>query len=68
MVGCHQRLSGNEFEQTLGDSEGLGKTGMLYSMGSKRVVHNLATEQQQQGSCPRRSHQDIPVNLQQDKV
>ena len=48
MIGWHQRLNGHEFEQTLGDSEGLGKAGVLYSMGSKRVVHNLATEKQQQ--------------------
>ena len=68
MVGWHHRLHGHEFEQTLGDSEGLGKAGVLYSTGSKRVVHNLATEKQQQSSCPRRSCQDVPVNLQQDKV
>ena len=67
MVGWHQRLNGHEFEQTLGDSEGLGKPGVLYSMGSKRVVHNLATGKQQ-SSCPCRSPQDVPVNLQQDKV
>ena len=24
MVGCHHQLSGHEFEQTLGDSEGQG--------------------------------------------
>ena len=24
MVGCHHRLKGHEFEQTLGDSEGQG--------------------------------------------
>ena len=33
------------FEQTLGDSE--GKPGMLQSLGSQRIWHNWATEQQQ---------------------
>ena len=37
-----------EFEETPGDSEGKGKPGMLQSMGSQKVVHKLATEQQQQ--------------------
>ena len=35
-----------EFEKTLGDSEGQGgRPGVLRSMGSQRVGHNLATEQ-----------------------
>ena len=38
-------LNGHEFEQTLGDTE--GKPGVLQSMGSQRVGHNWATEQQQ---------------------
>ena len=38
---------GREFEQTQGDGEGTGKPGGLQSMGSQRVGHNLATEQQQ---------------------
>ena len=38
----------NEFEQTLGDSEEQGgRPGVLQSMWSQRVGHNLATEQQQ---------------------
>ena len=45
MVGWHPRLSGQEFEQTLGDSEG-GKPGVLQSKGSQRVGHDLATDQQ----------------------
>ena len=45
MVGWHHHLSGHEFEQTLGDGEGQGN---LPFMGSQRVGHNLATEQQQQ--------------------
>ena len=29
MVGWHRQLNGHEFEQTLGDSEGPGKPGVL---------------------------------------
>ena len=46
MVGWHHRLSWHEFEQALEDSEGQGSHG-LRSMGSQRVGHDLATEQQQ---------------------
>ena len=45
MVGWHHRLNGHEFEQTPGDSEGR-KPGVLLFMGSQRVGHNLATQQQ----------------------
>ena len=42
----------HEFKQTLGDSEGQG-TGMLQTMGSERVGHNLLTQKQQHvGSIP----------------
>ena len=42
----------HEFKQTLGDSEGQG-TGMLQTMGSQRVGHNLLTQKQQHvGSIP----------------
>ena len=47
IVGWHHRLNGHEFEKTLRDSEGQGKPGILQSMGSQRVRHHLATEQQQ---------------------
>ena len=47
MVEWHHPLSGHEFEQTLGDSEGQGTLGMLQSMGSQIVGYNLLTEQQQ---------------------
>ena len=40
-----QWLNGYEFEQTPGDSEGL--PGLLPSMGSQKVGHDLVTEQQQ---------------------
>ena len=43
MVGWHHRLNGHEFEQSLGDRE----REVLQSMGSQRVGHDLATEQQQ---------------------
>ena len=46
MVGWHHGLNGQQFEQTLGDSEGQRSSGLLQSMGSQRVRHNLATEQQ----------------------
>ena len=47
MVGWHHWPSGHEFEQTPGDSEGQFP-GMLQSIGSQRVGHDLVTKQQQQ--------------------
>ena len=44
MVVWHHPLNGHEFEQTLGDSE--GQFGMLQSMGSQGIRHDLVTEQQ----------------------
>ena len=46
MVGWHHRLNADEFEQTLGDSEG-EKPGVLHLMGLQRVRHDLAIEQHQ---------------------
>ena len=46
MVGWHHRLNGHESEQT-GRWGRTGKPAMLQSLGSQRVRHNLATEQQQ---------------------
>ena len=44
MVGWHHELSGHEFEQPLGDSEGQGSlTAAVH--GPQRVIHDLATEQ-----------------------
>ena len=40
-------LNWHESEQMPGDSEGQGKPGMLQSMRSQRVRHNLAIEQHQ---------------------
>ena len=45
ITGWHHWLSGREFEQILRDSEGQGS--LLQSMGSKRVGHDLVTEQEQ---------------------
>ena len=47
MAGWLHRLNRQEFEQTLGDSEGQGKPGMLQFMALQRVGHDLVTEQQQ---------------------
>jgi len=41
MVGWHHRLNGHEFEQILGDSEGLGRLACCSSWG-----RDLVTEQQ----------------------
>ena len=46
MVGWHHWLTGHEFEQTQGDCDRQEKHGMLQFMGSQRVKHPLATEQQ----------------------
>ena len=43
MIGWYHQLNGHEFEQTLGDSEGQRKPGVLQSMRLKRVGHNLVT-------------------------
>ena len=39
MFGWH-RLNGRKFEQTLGDSEGTGKPGVLQPMMSQRAGHS----------------------------
>ena len=45
-VGWHHWLSGHEFEQTPGDSEGQGSLACCSSQGCT-VGHDLATERQQ---------------------
>ena len=45
MAGWHHQLNREEFEQTPGDGEGQGGH-LLQFMGSQRVRHDLATEQQ----------------------
>ena len=48
MVGWHHRLEGCELGKPLGDDEGQGgRPGVLQSVGSQRVGHNLSTKQQQ---------------------
>ena len=47
MVRQHHRLNGRESEQTPGDSAGQGSLARCSPWG-RRVVHNLATEQQNQ--------------------
>ena len=44
MVGWHHELSGHEFEQALGDSEGQ-KSLIAAVHGLQRVIHDLATLQ-----------------------
>ena len=46
MVGWHHRFMDMNVS-TLGDSGGQKKPGVLQSLGSQRVRHDLATEQQQ---------------------
>ena len=48
MVGWHHKVNGHEFKQTQGDGEGQGSLGVLQSIGSQRVKHDLATEQHHQ--------------------
>ena len=47
MVGRHHRLSGHEFEQTLGDGEGQRSLACCGPWGHKEWEHDFATEQQQ---------------------
>ena len=49
MVGWHYWLNGHEFEQASGIGDGQGSH--LQSMGSQRVRHDWATEQQQNLIC-----------------
>ena len=44
-VRWHHLLNRREFEQTLEDSEKIGKPGVLQSVGLQRVRQDLATEQ-----------------------
>ena len=46
MVGGHHQFNGYESEQTPGDSEGQGKSGILQPMESQKVRCDLGTEQQ----------------------
>ena len=46
MVGWHHQLSGHEFEQAQGDSEGQGRLACRSPWGC-RVGHDLVTEHHQ---------------------
>ena len=46
MVGWYHGFNEHEFEQTLGDSERQGSLACCSPLGSQRVGHDLATEQQ----------------------
>ena len=46
MAGWHHRLDGHEFEQALGDSEGLASLAVSSPQGC-RVTHDLVTKEQQ---------------------
>ena len=46
MVRWHHWLNGHESEQNYGRQWRTGKPGVLHSMGSQRVRHDLATKQQ----------------------
>ena len=46
-AGSHHQFNGHEFEQTPGDSKGLGSLVCFGPRGQwQRVGHNLVTEQQ----------------------
>ena len=47
MVRLNLRLSGHEFEQTVGDSRGQRSLECYNPWGSQRVRHDLTNEQQQ---------------------
>ena len=47
MVGWHHQLSGHEFEQTQGDSEGQGSLVCCSPWVCKESENNLLTKQQQ---------------------
>ena len=48
MFGWHHRFSGHKLEQTPGGRERMEKPGVLQSMGSQRIGHNLVAEPPQQ--------------------
>ena len=48
MVGWYHGFNGHEPWANSGRWQGAGKPGSLQPMGSQRVEHDLATEQQQQ--------------------
>ena len=47
VVGWHHRLTGHEFEQTMGDCEGQGGLVCCSPWGLQRVGHDMGTKKQQ---------------------
>ena len=58
MVGWHHQLNWHEFVQTPADSDGQGSV-LLQSLGSQRVAHDWATEQQQFSSVQQQQQQIV---------
>ena len=48
MVGQHHRLSGHEFEQTLGGNEGQGSLACCSPWRPNRSRHDLVTEREKE--------------------
>ena len=57
MAGWHHQCNEHELGQVPGDGERWRRPGVLHSMGSQRLEHNRATEQQQGDLC---SHFPLP--------
>ena len=61
MVGWHPRLSGQEFEQTLGDSEGQGNLACCSPRGHKELdmtqQQTNKTKQEESGCISTKVHQ-----------
>ena len=55
-VGWYHRFNGHERWANSGRWRGAGKPGRLQPMGSQRVEHDLATEQQQHQQPVKRGH------------
>ena len=65
MVGWHQQLNGNEFEQTLGNGEGQGSLVCCSPWGCKesdmteRLSHN-SNQEQRSFKCTEKTREGIP--------
>ena len=68
MIGWHHRLNGLWVWASSGRWWWTGKPGVLQSMGSQRVGHNWATEQQQKSHVEVSSHAESWVLAQQQKA
>ena len=52
MFGWHHHSKGHKLRQTPADDEGQGGFGVLQSMGSQRVQHDLVNEKMNTFSAP----------------